>query len=108
MAIATYAAASGAYVIMGIHNPVDGSEEITDILSNVWEKKVGGKIEFVADPYEIVERSLAHIDKKRAALKLPEYDPSQWGRSGDHRMDEMMTLPADELSTALYGAGGAQ
>ena len=106
MAIAAYAAASGAYVIMGIHNPVDGSAEVTDILSNVWEEKVGGKIEFVADPYEIVERSLAHIDKKRAALKLPAYDAGQWGRSGDHRMDEIMTLPVEERAAALYGAAG--
>ena len=42
MAIATYAAASGAYVIMGVHNPVDGSAEVTHILGDVWEKKVGG------------------------------------------------------------------
>jgi carbon-monoxide dehydrogenase catalytic subunit len=106
MAIATYAAASGAYVIMGIHNPVDGSEAVTEILSDVWEEKVGGKIEFVADPYEIVARSLAHIDKKRAALKLPAYDPTQWGRSGDRRMEEMMALPDNEASAALYGAVG--
>ena len=50
MAIATYAAASGVYVIMGVHNPVDGSETVTQILSDVWEKKVGGKIEFVSRP----------------------------------------------------------
>jgi carbon-monoxide dehydrogenase catalytic subunit len=106
MAIATYAAASGAYVIMGIHNPVDGSEAVTEILSDVWEEKVGGKIEFVADPYEIVARSLAHIDKKRAALKLPAYDASQWGRSGDRRMEELLTLPVDEAPAALYGAIG--
>ena len=79
MAIATYAAASGAYVIMGVHNPVDGSETVTDILSDVWEEKVGGKIEFVADPDEIVRRCLDHIDKKRAALKLPAYDADAVG-----------------------------
>ncbi len=106
MAIATYAAASGAYVIMGIHNPVDGSEAVTEILSDVWEEKIGGKIEFVADPYEIVERSLAHIDKKRAALKLPAYDATQWGRSGDRRMEELTTLPVEEAPAALYGAAG--
>lgn len=106
MAIATYAAASGAYVIMGIHNPVDGSEAVTDILSTVWEEKVGGKIEFVADPYEIVERTLAHIDKKRAALKLPAYDATKWGRSGDSRMGDLMALPIHELPEAMYGAVG--
>ncbi|HMK08380.1 MAG TPA: anaerobic carbon-monoxide dehydrogenase catalytic subunit, partial [Anaerolineales bacterium] len=47
IAIASYAAASGAYVIMGIHSPVEGSTVVTDILSKEWEKTVGGKIEFV-------------------------------------------------------------
>ena len=75
LAIATYAAASGAYVIMGIHNPVEGSPEVTDILGTGWEAKVGGKIEFVVEPEEMVRRTLEHIDKKRAALKLPAYDP---------------------------------
>ena len=103
MAIATYAAASGAYVIMGVHNPVDGSDVVTHILSDVWEKKVGGKIEFVPDADEIVERALAHIDKKRAALKLPAYDPSKWGKSGDRRMETLLTLPLDQRAEALYG-----
>jgi anaerobic carbon-monoxide dehydrogenase catalytic subunit len=103
MAIAAYAAASGAYVIMGVHNPVDGSEEVTRILSDGWEKKVGGKIEFVVEPEEIVRRSLAHIDKKRAALKLPAYDASKWGRSGDHRIEELMALPPEEQAEGLYG-----
>lgn len=103
MAIAAYAAASGAYVIMGVHNPVEGSEEVTKILSEVWEKKVGGKIEFVPDANEIVERALAHIDKKRAALKLPPYEPGKWGKSGDERILEWMELPEEMQAEALYG-----
>ena len=82
-------------MIMGVHNPVDGSETVTEILSNGWEEKVGGKIEFVADPYEIVERTLAPIDKKRAALKLPVYDPAPWGRSGDRRVAGSSGCAAD-------------
>jgi carbon-monoxide dehydrogenase catalytic subunit len=104
MAIASYAAASGVYVIMGVHNPVDGSAEVTRILSDVWEKKVGGKIEFVAEPQEIVQRALEHIDKKRAALKLPEYAPKKWGRSGDWRMAELAALAPEQRAAALYGA----
>ena len=103
MAIASYCAASGAYVIMGVHNPVDGSAEVTDILSNVWERKVGGKIEFVADPEEIVRRSLAHIDKKRDALKLPAYDATKWGQSGDRRMADILALPVEARAAAQYG-----
>ena len=103
MAIATYAAASGAYVIMGVHNPVDGSDVVTHILSDVWEKKIGGKIEFVPEPDEIVRRALAHIDKKRAALKLPAYDPKKWGQSGDQRMEKLMAMPIEQRAEALYG-----
>ena len=50
MAIATYAAASGAYVIMGVHNPVDGSAEVTHILGDVWEKKVAARSSLWPNP----------------------------------------------------------
>ena len=103
LAIASYAAASGAYVIMGIHSPVEGSQVVTDILGKVWEQKVGGKIEFVVEPEEMVRRILEHIDKKRAALKLPPYEPGKFGRSGDQRMLELMALSPEERAEALYG-----
>ncbi len=103
IAIATYAAASGAYVIMGINNPVEGSEPVTELLSKGWEEKVGGKIEFVVEPQDMVERILEHIDKKRAALNLPAYEPEKYGRSGDWRMEELMALSPEERSEALYG-----
>jgi carbon-monoxide dehydrogenase catalytic subunit len=103
LAIASYAAASGVYVIMGIHNPVEGSPEVTEILSRDWEAKVGGKIEFVAEPDEMVRRILDHLDKKRAALKLPPYEPGRFGRSGDHRALELEKLSSDARAEALYG-----
>jgi carbon-monoxide dehydrogenase catalytic subunit len=103
LAIASYCAGSGAYVIMGVTNPVEGSEVVTEILSKRWEEKYGGKIEFVEDPEEMVRRTLEHIDKKRAALKLPEYDPSRWGKSGDWRIKELLELPLRERFEAMYG-----
>ncbi len=103
LAIATYCAASGAYVIMGIKNPMEASQVVTEILSRGWEEKVGGKIEFVSEPEEMVRRILEHIDKKRAALNLPPYDPSKYGRSGDRRMQELLELPAEARAEALYG-----
>ncbi len=103
LAIASYCAASGAYVIMGIHSPVKGSDEVTRILSQGWEQKVGGKIEFIEEDAEMVRRALEHIDKKRAALKLPAYDPSRFGRSGDARMLQLMELDPEERAEALYG-----
>jgi carbon-monoxide dehydrogenase catalytic subunit len=103
ISIATYCAASGAYVIMGIKNPVEGSEGVTDLLSRGWEAKVGGKIEFVVEPQEMLRRILEHIDKKRAALGLPAYDPDKFGRSGDARMLEIEALPPAQRAEALYG-----
>ncbi len=104
LAIASYCAASGAYVIMGIKNPVEGSSVVTDILSKGWEAKVGGKIEFVVEPEEMVRRILEHIDKKRAALNLPAWDPKRFGRSGDARIHELEELTPEARAEALYGA----
>ncbi len=103
ISIATYCVASGAYVIMGHSSPVSGVEEVTRLITDGWEEKVGGRMEFIADPDEIVRRSLAHIDKKRAALGLPEYDPSKWGKSGDWRIQEFIELPFAEKIEAAYG-----
>jgi carbon-monoxide dehydrogenase catalytic subunit len=103
LAIASYCAASGAYVIMGIKNPVEGSTVVTDILSKGWEASVGGKIEFIVEPEEMVRRILEHIDKKRAALKLPAYDPKRFGRSGDARILELEELSPEARAEALYG-----
>jgi carbon-monoxide dehydrogenase catalytic subunit len=104
ISIATYCVASGAYVIMGIHNPVEGSEFVTEFISKGWENKVGGKLEFITDADEILQRTLEHIEQKRAALGLPEYDASKWGRSGDARMKQLLELPVEERIQAMYGA----
>jgi carbon-monoxide dehydrogenase catalytic subunit len=104
IAIATYCVASGAYVIMGVHNPVEGSEVVTEFINKGWESKVGGKLEFITDAEEIFRKTLEHIDAKRAALGLPEYDASKWGRSGDARMNELLELPVEERMQAMYGA----
>jgi carbon-monoxide dehydrogenase catalytic subunit len=103
LAIASYCAASGAYVIMGIKNPVEGSQFVTDMISKDWEKSVGGKIEFVVEPEEMLRRILEHIDNKRAALKLPAWEPGRHGRSGDWRMAELEQLAPEERAEALYG-----
>ena len=103
ISIATYCVASGAYVIMGHSSPVSGVEEVTRLITDGWEEKVGGRMEFINDPDEIVRRSLAHIDKKRAALGLPEYDPNKWGKSGDWRIQEFIELPFAEKIEAAYG-----
>jgi carbon-monoxide dehydrogenase catalytic subunit len=104
LSIATYCVASGAYVILGVTNPVKGSEEVQRLISEGWRDKVGGRLEFIIDPEEIVKASLAHIDERREALKLPPYDPTKWGKSGDGRMNDLMELPIEDRIAALYGA----
>ncbi len=104
ISIATYCVASGAYVIMGVTSPVEGSEEVAQLINEGWESKVGGKLEFILDAEEIVRKSLAHIDAKREALGLPEYDPTRFGQSGDTRIKDLVDLPIEERIQALYGA----
>jgi len=69
--IAAYAVASGCYVLFGGGNsPVEASTEVTKLISEGWEKKTGGKLEFVSNWQEIVKRTLDHIQKKRKALGI--------------------------------------
>ena len=49
------------------------------MMSEGWEKKLGGKMEFIIDKEAILEASLAHIDKKREALKLRKYEKGSFG-----------------------------
>jgi carbon-monoxide dehydrogenase catalytic subunit len=110
LAIATYCVASGAYVIFGGASPISGmpdkvsdSDQVLHYISEGWEALYGGKLEFVAEPDEMIRRTLDHIDKKRAALGLPVYDPARFGRSGDARMQELEQLSLAERQAALYG-----
>ena len=77
-------------------------------LSEGWEERVGGKLEFIADPEEAVARALAHIDKKRKALGLVEYDPNRFGQSGDWQMDLVMSLPPEEVNLYSYAEMAAK
>ena len=110
LAIGAYCVASGAYVIFGGASPVggmpgrvDGSDTVLNYLSEGWEKEYGGKLEFMTDPDEMIRKTLEHIDKKRAALGLPEYAPEKWGRSGDAKMLELEALPLEARRKAMYG-----
>jgi carbon-monoxide dehydrogenase catalytic subunit len=110
LSIGTYCVASGAYVIFGGSSPVSGmpdrvadSDGVLRYISEGWEKLYGGKLEFISDPAEMVRKTLAHIDQKRDALGLVEYNPERFGRSGDARMRELEQLPLAERQAALYG-----
>jgi len=110
LAIATYCVASGAYVIFGGASPISGmpdrvsdSDKVLKYISSGWEEKFGGKLEFILDPDEMIKASLSHIDAKRAALGLPEYDAAKFGKSGDARMVGLEKLPLSEKRNRIYG-----
>jgi carbon-monoxide dehydrogenase catalytic subunit len=106
LAIGTYFVASGAYVIFGVKSPVEGSEVVTDLISSRWEEKTGGKLEFEPDPKKIVQKSLDHIDKKRGALGLPEYDPTRFGESGDRRFNTWVKARQEGVEVSPYSMAG--
>ena len=110
LSIGTYCMASGAYVIFGGSSPVSGmpdrvadSDIVQRFISQGWEKLYGGKMEFIPDPDEMIRKTLEHIDKKRAELGLPAYDPKKFGESGDARMLELEGLPIADRRAAIYG-----
>ena len=110
LAIAAYCVASGAYVIFGGASPISGmpdriadSDAVLKYISEGWEKIYGGKLEFIPDPQEMIRKTLEHIDKKRAALGLPAWDPNRFGRSGDAKMLELEKLPVSQRREAIYG-----
>jgi carbon-monoxide dehydrogenase catalytic subunit len=110
LAIGTYCVASGAYVMFGGASPVSGmpdkvsdSDAVAHFISQGWEELYGGKMEFIGDPDEMIRRTLVHIDKKREALGLRQYNPDNFGDSGDTRMMTLENLPLAERRAALYG-----
>ena len=114
LSIGTYCVASGAYVIFGGSSPVGGMPDrvadsaiVAQYLSEGWEKIYGGKLEFIPDPDEMVQKTLEHIDRKRADLNLPEYKPGRFDLSGDARTLELQELPLSARRQAIYGAVAA-
>ena len=98
LSIAAYFVASGTYVLFGVGSPVKGSPEVERLLSEGWEQAVGGKLEFEPDWQKIVEKSLAHIDAKRAALKLEPYAPARFAPSSVY-------VPGDAYSEEVFTEG---
>ncbi len=110
LSIGTYCVASGVYVIFGGTSPVGGmpdrvsdSDIVTNIIDQGWEKRYGGKMEFIPEAEDMIRATLDHIDLKRKELGLPEYDPEQFGASGDQQMLELQDLPLEERRKAIYG-----
>jgi carbon-monoxide dehydrogenase catalytic subunit len=110
LSIGSYCVASGVYVIFGGTSPVGGmpdrvsdSDIVTNIIGQGWEERYGGKLEFIPEAADMIKATLDHIDLKRKELGLPEYDPKQFGTSGDKQMLELQELPLEERRKAIYG-----
>jgi anaerobic carbon-monoxide dehydrogenase catalytic subunit len=104
VSIGTYCAASGAYVLFGVHNPVGGSPEVVDLISNGWMEKVGGGIVWEPDIDKLLELAFKHIDSKRQEGGLAEYDPMRFGESGDRLIEELQKQLGQEQAVGLYTA----
>jgi hypothetical protein len=99
LSIGTYFVASGVTTWMGVGSPVSGSEEVTKIITEGWKEKVGAAWYFEPDAEKAVKEALAHIDAKRKALKLEEYDPKKYAKSETY-------LPGDYLPDEAFKQGG--
>jgi carbon-monoxide dehydrogenase catalytic subunit len=78
IAIGCYFVASGVPVIFGGESPVEASEEVTKIMTEVWFERFKGAFHFEPDPEKILNLALDYIDKAREALKLRKYEPGKF------------------------------
>jgi carbon-monoxide dehydrogenase catalytic subunit len=70
VAIGMYVVGSGIYTVFGTPLPVEGSQAVHDYLTKGLEEEVGATWAFESDPIAAAQLMIAHIDKKREALKL--------------------------------------
>jgi len=70
VAIGHYFVASGIYVVLGHPLYVEGSENVTKLLCEEMEGITGGRFEWEPDPVLAADKILAHIEKKRDALRI--------------------------------------
>jgi carbon-monoxide dehydrogenase catalytic subunit len=69
--IGFYFVASGVYTVFGASPFATlGSKNLTNYLTKELEGITGGRFEFCDDPIKMAKLMIAHIDKKREALKL--------------------------------------
>jgi len=71
VSIGFYVAASGVFTVLGEPFPIQGAPEVVEFVCGGMEKLFGGKFAFEADPIKAARLMIDHIDRKRAALKLP-------------------------------------
>jgi anaerobic carbon-monoxide dehydrogenase catalytic subunit len=70
VAIGHYFVASGMYVVLGHPLYVEGSKNVTRLLCEEMEGITGGRFEWEPDPVLAADKILAHIERKRDALRI--------------------------------------
>jgi carbon-monoxide dehydrogenase catalytic subunit len=71
LSIGTYVAASGVYTVFsGEPIPVESSDEVKKIMTERWQEKYGGQLEYIADIDELLNKVINVIQEKRKALKI--------------------------------------
>ena len=70
IAIGFYCVASGAFVNFSPQMRIGGSDEVVKFLTEDVEELTGGKFTFEDDAVKAAHLMIAHMDRKRAALKL--------------------------------------
>jgi len=71
LSIGTYFAASGVYVAFGGQPiPVESSKEVKNIITNGWQEKFGGQLEYIPDIDQLLDKVINVIQEKRKALKI--------------------------------------
>jgi len=70
ISIGQYFVASGVFTVFGVTWPTLGSDEVTDFLFKDFEQMYGGMWAFEPDPIKGAHLMIAHIDKKRKALRI--------------------------------------
>jgi len=68
--IGFYAVASGILTVLGSPFNILGSEAVTKFVTDDIEGMTGGRFAFEPDPTKAAELIVAHLDRKREALKL--------------------------------------
>ena len=70
ISIGHYFVASGVYTVFGVTLPVSGAPVFQNYIFEEFEKLYGGMWDLEIDPIKHAHKMIAHIDKKRQALRI--------------------------------------
>jgi carbon-monoxide dehydrogenase catalytic subunit len=73
IAVGCYFAASGVPVILGGTSPVKASEEVSQIMTEVWLERFKGALYFEPDFEKMLDLTINYIDKAREELNIRKY-----------------------------------